>query len=124
MNFLLGSNDSPPVRSMHLPFNASGIAAICSRRTLQIRGKGLDPTALEGRAVARTILRHNWHTTKSVAANDGLPQPYKELHGQGNAKGVELQAIKLVLKESFDDLLDAVSVDFALNAGSYFDTQA
>lgn len=95
---------------MRPTFNASGIAAVCSHSTLQSRE--FDPaftTAQERRAGARAILRHNLHTKGNAVANGGLPQTYKELHGLGNAKGVELQEVKLVLKETFHDLLDTVS---------------
>lgn len=106
------------LHSMHseLVFNASTIA------TLQVP----DPaflTASEGRAGARAILRHKLHTEGNMTVmsgiNGGLPPLYKELHGDGSAKGKELQGIRLVLKESFRDLLNAVSTNVIPNICSY-----
>lgn len=94
-------------------FIASTLGTTYSENALQ--APELDPAFLtesERRAGARAILRHKLHTKGDVATsetNGGLPQLYKELHGNGGAKGKELQKIRLVLKDTFQDLLNAVS---------------
>lgn len=107
-------------------FNASTIAMTSSENARQF--PELDPaflTASEGRAGTRAVRRHKLHTKGNAAVTSeidgGLPRPYKELHGKGGAKGKELQGIKLVLKESFQDLLDAVSTNVVFKVCSYSD---
>lgn len=44
---------------------------------------------------------------------------YGELHGNGNTTGVELEDVKLILSESFGDLLDTVSYLFMTRSSDY-----
>lgn len=101
------------------PFNASGIATVRSKAALTI--PDMDPafsTPSESRSAARAILRHKLHTknkTTTSGASDGLHPFYMELHGRGHAQGVEFQEATLIVKDSFHDLLDAVST-FCISA--------
>lgn len=96
------------------PFNASGVAAVYSEATQTV--PEMNPalsTFAERQSAARAILRHNFHTSNDAAtsgAKGGLDARYRELHGNGNAQGVELEKVTRYLKESFQDLLDAVSL--------------
>lgn len=90
-----------------MPYNATGIAAISTKaaapETLP------DPafsTHSERRSAVRAILRHKLHTKSDAVKNGadgGLDPRFKDVHGRGNA-----QETMLLLKESFNDLLDAV----------------
>lgn len=98
------------MRPKPFSFNVSGIAALCKEAAQTI--PEMDPaftTPSERRTAARAILRHKLHTTNNTVTHGGLHQLYEELHGKGGAQGAELNKVKLVLKESFEDLLDAVS---------------
>lgn len=64
----------------------------------------------ERRAAARGLLRHKQHEDRRAPrTKDGLDPAYLELHGRGNAKDKELGEIKMVLTDTFCDLLDVVS---------------
>lgn len=95
------------------PFTPAAIAAV--RREASQTIPDMDPaftTASEGRCAARAILRHNVHSNNDAVASGasgGLHPRYKELHGKGSARGIELSQITAVVKETFEDLLDAVS---------------
>lgn len=65
----------------------------------------------ERQAAARAILRHKCHISDGQTFPTIHPS-YLELHGIGEAEGGELKKIKTVLKDSFHDLLDAVSFPF------------
>lgn len=96
------------------PFNASGIAAVYKEASPTVQA--MDPaftTPSERRSAARAILHHKLHTNNDAVASgahNGLHRFYKELHGKGGAQGVKLDKVKLVLKETFEDFLDTVSV--------------
>lgn len=62
----------------------------------------------ERNAGARAILRHQTHLSQNQTAS-GLPLPYKNLHGRGGARGIELKDVKSVIMETFRDVLDGVS---------------
>lgn len=85
----------------------TSIAAVLSKFP---RGYSLS----ERHAAARGILHHKCHVLdgQTSATTDGLHPSYLELHGIGEAKGNELGEMKTVLKDSFHDLLDAVSFSF------------
>lgn len=57
------------------------------------------------------MLRHNIHidACKVSIPNGGLDPRYRELHGRGDAQGIELEEIKAVTNEAMRDVLDAVS---------------
>lgn len=95
-------------------FDVSTIASIAKAST----GRGL--TNSEKRASARAIIRHQIHTTSSSKSESGGLHPmYGELHGNGNTTGVELEDVKLILSESFGDLLDTVSYLFMTRSSDY-----
>lgn len=91
-----------------MPYNATGIAAICSQAA-HAAGLEMDPafsTSSERRSAARAILRHKLHAKNDAVKNGasgGLDLWFKDLHGRGNT-----QETMLLLKDSFNDLLDAV----------------
>lgn len=62
-------------------------------------------------AAARGVVRHKQHEDRRApTTKDGLHPAYLELHGRGLAKGEEHSANTTVLKDTFHDLLDVVSL--------------
>lgn len=96
------------------PFTASGIAAVCKEaaRTIPEMNPAFT-TPSERRTAARAILRHKLHANNDAVASGahgGLHRFYGELHGRdSDAQSVEPGKVKLVLRETFEDFLDAVS---------------
>lgn len=92
-----------------MSYNNVGIATICSQAA-QYGGPEMDPAFLthsERRSAARAILRHKLHAKNDAVkngANGGLDPRFKDLHGRGNTK----DSTMILLKDSFNDLLDAV----------------
>lgn len=89
-----------------LAFNASTIAAISSSVITSKAGFSRS----EKRTAARAILRHNMHIDNDPGTRNARLHPwYINLHGKGNAKGVEMEEIKIITNETFRDFLDTVS---------------
>lgn len=90
-----------------LSFNAPSIATLAS----SLIDPKLGFSQSEKRAAARALLRHNIHLDGRARPTEpgGLDPRYRDLHGEGNAVGIEFDEIKAVGSETFRDLLDAVS---------------
>lgn len=98
-------------KQSELAFNPSSIAALSS--TVIASNAGFSQP--EKRAAARAVLRFNIHIDNVTGTYDGGVDPrYHDLHGKGNAKGVELEEIKAATSETFRDVLDAVSYVYRL----------
>lgn len=99
---------APRAESTILSFNAPNISAVsCSATNPNV------PFSLsEKRAVARALLRYNVHIDASTrpVPKDRLDPRYRDLHGKGDARGVEFEEIRTVTNETFRDALDAVSL--------------
>jgi hypothetical protein len=94
-----------PANAPKYVFSPSGIAAIST---------SMINTAFcmdERRAAARAILRYRQHMEDhfSTREDGGLYPTYIDLHGHGDRQAEELDEIKMVVKESMDDVFDAVS---------------
>lgn len=98
-------------------FNASSIAAVCSS-FFSYPGLSLS----EKRAAARAILRHNIHIDASPRAipNGELDPRYRDIHGIGDARGIELGEINAVTSEVFRDVLDAVRYSSSIETYAHF----
>lgn len=96
------------------PINPSAISAVRNEASKIV--PEMDPafvTSSESRSAARAILRHQLHAKNDAVisgASGGLHRFYVELHGKGGAQKRKLDDAISVVKESFGDLLDAVSV--------------
>lgn len=94
-----------PSAFSHQLLSSSGIAALYTSMV----DSGFSPD--ERRVGARAILRHRLHQSdQSITRKEnGLHPMYTDLHGRGDRKGEELDEIKRVLKDSFGDVVEAVS---------------
>jgi hypothetical protein len=86
-------------------YNPSGLAAVCVSHL----GSGLSPGEL--RAGARASIRHQKHLNDHslTKRNGGLHPMYLDLHGLGGASAKELQENDMLVKETQQDVFDAVS---------------
>lgn len=102
----------PPPLALPIVFNASTIASTMVSLFSGANATSFSPS--EKRTASRALLRHQIYANEPAGTIDddgdskGLGRMYKQLHGKGNAKGVELKEIKSVLTESFNDVLEAV----------------
>lgn len=63
---------------------------------------------------ARAVLRHGQSLSNNLKTRKpgGLHPMYLDVHGHGDKKGHEMDEIRDLLKDSQDDVLDAVSIQF------------